>query len=132
MKKIILAVALCLVSLPASAATKPTDVITILKIEGEYGEKEIIYTKLYSALVLSSQERAKIVAWNTKLDKEFSNFPNYHYRLTHLRVAGGEVQRILFQNKLGDTVVFSFDSGDSCSVNMGGNGGKGNCLKPFE
>lgn len=124
LKSLLLSFSLILLAGNAWATTKPTDMITILKITGQdTTEKSTVYKKTFSQLVLSAQEKKLIASFNAMLDNDWIKHPDYQYHLTHLRLHEDQVQILRFENNIGDTVMFHLYAKSKCVNFLGGNGG---------
>ena len=129
MKKYIFLLSLFL-SIPAFAATKPTDQINILNMQisdDATQESEKIYSKAWSAIKLDPKTRAKIIAFNAELDREGSQ----KFRLIWIRLVNDDVQRVMFQGSRSTIYVYdmyqSTEGHNKCYVSVDGNGLMGGC-----
>lgn len=123
MRKILIATLLALTTLPAVAATKPTDVIQVLayvnnsKSPDGFDEKR--YTKAWKDLKMDAATRQKILNKEKQLEKEFY----MPFRVQAVRVSNS-VDVVLFVGAFG-AVEWYPSLNHHCAVSLFGNGGPG-------
>ena len=118
------------VSIPAIAATKPTDQVSILNMQissDATQESEKIYSKAWSAIKLDAKTHAKINAINSELDKDGVE----KFRLIWIRVVNDDVQNVMFQGNRSTIWVYEMlnptPGMTKCYATVDGNGLMSGC-----
>ena len=131
MRKPILAIALMILSqAPALAATKPSDIVNIMNIQGETEETmtEKIYSKPWSAIKLDAKTKAKLNAITAQLEKDNGV---EKFKLIWIRLANDELQTVMFMGSQSTVWVYNFigNSQERCYATVAGNGRMSGCFE---
>jgi hypothetical protein len=130
MRKPVLAIALMILSqAPVFSATKPSDIVNIMNIQGETEETmtEKIYAKPWSAIKLDAKTRAKLNAINAKLDKDSGL---ERFKLIWIRLGNDDIQTVMFMGHLSTVWVYNFiGSEERCYATVAGNGRMSGCFE---
>lgn len=129
MKKLLLSLALTFTALPALAVA-PTAPITVLKVFENLYKDDVVYVKKFSELKLDAKTISFINKTQYELNKD-NKSPEYHYELTHIRIAEETVESIMFGSKIGNVALFRTDGSNKCHIYFAGNGGMGGCDSAF-
>jgi len=125
MKKILLAVVLLLVGLPAFAHnTKPSDTVSVeastFGPDGAIETSHQVYSKPWAQIKLDATTIQKIEKGISKYRS--SGNPDRTYRIVHLVLVDNDIQRALVLTELGTAIAIELLDGRICYTSTQGNG----------
>lgn len=130
MKKLLLASAFSLfTAFPTLAATKPSDIVNIMNIQGETEETmtEKIYSKPWSAIKLDAKTKAKLNAISAQLEKDNGV---EKFKLIWIRLLNDDIQTVMFMGSQSTVWVYEILRSEvklRCYATVAGNGRPSGC-----
>lgn len=120
---LVLCFALGLNSPAASARSKPTDMVRVIKASGAELDWQM-YDKKFGELKFDKRTLDRIKKTENELAQSEHNASS-RYRLTNVRIVGNDVQSLIFRNDYGDTHLVEFRASGpdfTCGLTFSGNG----------